>query len=626
MLDDFWPPNSFQTAGDGEAGHTHRLRVLSKLPRFFSDQWSTNKLLLAMCVLTRIARSALPLQLLFVTKHLIDIAGKYLHTDHITCSAAFSTVCIELIPWRVLLSMFLNVTLTLICGRLSSYLEHRLSSEFQHKISVKLMRHAADLSLEAMESPSVKDKLERARRQIGSRISLLSLALNEFQSFATLIAYSVGVVVIAPLVIIFIAIAWIPIILSDISSNERNYQRERGRSSFRRYLDYVRAISSSSSAKEVRGFRLGGYFIDRYTKISEHIQAEDHEEDFNRLAQASAFSVLGGLSILVACAFSLTYAYSGAVSIGGFAFLTMGILRMIRLMQASANGLSHLASQALFLDDLYDFFDISTPQRLVERELAFPRPMQIGMKISSISYRYDNARAYTLKDVSMSLESGKVTALVGPNGAGKSTLVKILTGMYEPSEGVISIDGVPLQSYSPIEISKNIVALFQDFVRYPLRMFDNVGFGNIELGLDEERAMAAAVKATAAPLVGRMPMGGRQIVGTLFDGGIDLSGGEWQKLAIARLHISDAQIYIFDEPTASLDAKSESQALECIRHIAVEKGASVLLISHRMSSVSVADKIYVIREGTIVEEGTHDQLLSGNGLYAQYRDTQNLRK
>ncbi|GGA40722.1 ABC transporter ATP-binding protein [Dyella nitratireducens] len=477
------------------------------------------------------------------------------------------------------------------------------------------MRHASTLDLSSFENPKVQDQLDRARKQIAARTPLLAQSLSQIQSSLTLFAYATGVALYAPKLIVIIVLGWIPAALCGMHFNTVSYIEEKNKLPQRRYLDYLRnLVASSAPAKEIKGYRLADYFIEQYASLSNALHKQETHFVLRRTLVTSLLSCLGAIAQLCAYLYLIVAVMGGGLSIGGFAFLVMSLLRITNLMQSSTTGLTQLASQALYLDDLYDF--LSEKSRMTEAlsPRPFPQRMQSGVEFRNVSFEYTGAHTHAINDISFTLRPGEVIAFVGENGAGKSTIVKLLSRMYDATSGSILIDGADISDYSTDDIRSNIVTTHQDFIRYQLRAIDNVRFGDILDGANEERIHRSIDYASAAALIAKLKGGLRQIVGHLFEGGVGLSGGEWQKLAIARSYMGRAQIYIFDEPTASLDAKSEQATFSRIKELA--RGASAVIISHRFSTVRMADRIYVMDGGKIIQAGTHEQLMATPGSYS----------
>jgi ATP-binding cassette subfamily B protein len=301
--------------------------------------------------------------------------------------------------------------------------------------------------------------------------------------------------------------------------------------------------------------------------------------------------------------------------VGDLTFLAGAFSRSRANLETLFSMFTNVADQALFLNDLFEFFRMRPTVQSKPGALPAPRPIRNGFEFRKVSFQYAGSERMVLRDVSFRLEAGERIALIGENGAGKTTLVKLLARLYDPSNGVILLDGIDLRDYSVEDLRKEIGVIFQDYMRYEMAVRENIGFGRIEDLADEPRLREAARKSLAEAVIGRLPQGLEQMLGRRFDGGVDLSVGEWQKMALARAYMRDAQVLILDEPTASLDARAEYEVF--LRFADLTRGRMAVLISHRFSTVRMADRILVLEGGGIREQGTHEELLGLGGHYAE---------
>jgi ATP-binding cassette subfamily B protein len=290
------------------------------------------------------------------------------------------------------------------------------------------------------------------------------------------------------------------------------------------------------------------------------------------------------------------------------------------LLEGLLIGFSQTAGQALYLDDLFSFFEIEPEIQSPPNPRRVPMPMQRGFTFEDVGFIYPGAERWAVRHLNLELRAGEVLALVGENGAGKTTLVKLLARLYDPDEGRILLDGHDLREYDLDELRANIGVIFQDFVRYHLTAAENIAVGRIEAREDRARIEEAARRSLADEVIAKLPLGYDQIIGKRFKRGVDLSGGEWQKVAIARAYMRDAQLLILDEPTAALDARSEYEVFQRFKELSA--GKTAVLISHRFSSVRMADRILVLADGTVESQGTHEELLAQRGRYAELFELQ----
>jgi ATP-binding cassette subfamily B protein len=311
---------------------------------------------------------------------------------------------------------------------------------------------------------------------------------------------------------------------------------------------------------------------------------------------------------------------AGAFTLGDMTFLVGSFLRLKSLLDGLLIGFSQVAAQALYLDDLFSFFEIRP--RIVSPDHPLPAPERIrsGFVFEDVGFRYEGAERWAVRHLDLEIAAGEVLALVGENGAGKTTIVKLLSRLYDPTEGRIRLDGRDLRDYDLGELRKRVGVVFQDFVRFHFTAAENIAIGRVEAAGDRDRIEQAADRSLADAVIARLPLGLEQPLGRRFQGGVDLSGGEWQKIAIARAYMRDADALVLDEPTSALDARSEYEVFQRFRDLSA--GKTTLLISHRFSTVRMADRIIVLDEGRIVEEGSHQALLKRGGRYAEMFELQ----
>jgi len=388
----------------------------------------------------------------------------------------------------------------------------------------------------------------------------------------------------------------------------------------RREMEYLRVLGGSKeSAKELKLFGLGPYLVDRFTTLAMRLHKQTAGLARKRLFVGSLLTLLGTLGYYGTYAFVIYETVTGVLTIGTLTFLAGAIAGASSNIQQVFSTFSTIADQALFVGDLLDFFAVKPAVLSKANALAVPRPIRQGFEFRNVSFAYPNGRK-VLHDVNFKLSPGERIALVGENGQGKTTIVKLLTRLYDPTEGQILLDGVDLREYDQEDLWREIGVIFQDFMRYDLTATENIAMGRIEERNNTFRIRAAAQKSLAEDVIRKLPKGYEQLLGCRFDGGTDLSGGEWQKLALARAYLREAQVLVLDEPTASLDARSEHEVFE--RFAELTRGKMSMLISHRFSTVRMADRIFVLQDGRIAEEGPHDELMQSGGRYAEMFELQ----
>jgi len=508
-----------------------------------------------------------------------------------------------------------------VLGRTVSLLDSLLSDRFSTATSLRLMEHAAELDLEDFEDSELQDSLERARRQAAGRMSLLGQLFGQAQDIVTIISFAAGLFVYAPWLIVLMAIALVPAFIGEAHFNQRSYSLNFARTPERRELDYVRQTGASvETAKEVKIFGLNAFLIERYRRLATSFYEANRSLALRRASVGGALTAIGTSAYYVAYAYIVWRTLHGEFSIGDLTFLSGSFRRLRNLLEDLLMGFSSVAGQALYLDDLFSFFEIRPEITSPPDALPFPEPIRQGFVFDDVGFRYPGAERWAVRHLRFTLRAGEVLALVGENGAGKTTLVKLLARLYDPDEGRILLDGRDLREYDLRALRANIGVIFQDFVRYHLTAGENIAVGRIEARDDRLRIVEAARRSLADEVIGKLPHGYDQVVGKRFRGGIDLSGGEWQKIAIARAYMRDAQLLILDEPTAALDARSEFEVFQRFKELSRDKTA--VLISHRFSTVRMADRIVVLADGSIEAIGTHEELLREQGRYAELFELQ----
>lgn len=581
--------------------------ALKNLPRFFKLIWETSPGLTIGNVLLRLLKSAIPLAMLYVGKLIIDEVIRLINTSgESDMTFLWTVVAIEL--GLALLSEIINRGITL--------MDSLLGDLFSNTTSVKLIRHAATLDLYQFEDSEFYDKLERARRQTINRVVLMSQVLSQLQDIITILFLAAGLLWFNPWLIVILLVAVIPSFLGETHFNERSYSLTRNWTPERRELDYLRFIGASDeTAKEIKIFNLADFIANRFKKLSDKYYIANRNLAIKRSLFGSLFSGIGTFAYYGAYVFILTQTVAKVISVGDLTFLAGSFNRVQSLLQNIMTRFSQIAEGALYLQDLFDFFEIKPDIPLEGGNKPIPSPIEKGFTFENVSFKYLNSEAWAVRNISFHLQAREKLALVGENGAGKTTLVKLLARLYEPTEGRILLDGVDLKEYNLIELRREIGVIFQDYIKFQMRAFENIAIGKIEGIEDDPRIELSAQKSLADKVITQLPHGYKQILGKRFQGGVELSGGEWQKVALARAYMADAQLVILDEPTSALDARAEHEVF--LRFSELIEGKTAVLISHRFSTVRMADRILFLEKGQLKELGSHEELLAKGGQYAE---------
>jgi ATP-binding cassette, subfamily B, bacterial len=634
-----------------------RIAALRYVPPLVRLVWQTHRGFTSVMIVLRLVRAFIPVATLWIGKLIID-AVVAMREGQATFRRLWELVALEIII--VLGGEML--------ARASSLVESLLGDLFSNLTSVRLMEHAAALDLYHFEDPGFYDQLERARRQTTGRIGLLMQLIQMAQDAITLISLGGALLVYSPWLLLLLALAVVPSFLGETHFASLEYSLLFRWTPERRQLDYLRYIGASDvTAKEVQMFGLAPWLIGRFRALSEKFYEENKRLSVRKAFISTGLSIIGTAGYYGAYAIILVRAVTGAISLGSLTFLAGSFGRSRDMIQRLLMGASDITQQALYLKDLFDFFEMQPTIASPAEALKVPEPIREGFVFENVGFQYPGSERWAVRNVSFRLPPGERVAFVGENGAGKTTLTKLLARLYDPTEGRILLDGRDLREYDLAALRRAIGVIFQDFVRYAMRFDENIGVGEIDkvrvyldavanesgngdhplreataLGErnDEsvkvmkatenieavrrasegrrevpEPLVSAADKSLASSLLGRFSEGYRQMLGRRFEGGVDLSGGEWQKVALARAYMRDAQVLILDEPTAALDARAEYEVFKRFSELVGKRMA--VIISHRFSTVRMADRIVVLTHGRVVEEGTHTELLARGGLYAE---------
>jgi ATP-binding cassette subfamily B protein len=577
--------------------------------------WDTSPALTAGTVVLRLISSVIPVGQLWVGKLIIDqvvhalqdrLQGHTVAPHQIWIYLAYE---IALAVLSDLLSRAVNLTDSL------------LGDKFTNHVSLRLMEHANRMDLVSFEDPVFYDKLERARRQTTARLGMLGVIAGMGQQLVTLLTLLAAVVSFSPWFLILLVGAVIPAFLGETRFAMLAYSMLYRWTPERRELDYLRMLGASNqSAKEVKIFGLGQHLADRSRTLFDKFYEENKALAIKRAITGSLLNLLPTAGYYGAYVLILIRTMAGAMSVGSLTFVAGAFARSRSLIETLFSSLNNIAEQALYIKDLFDFFETQPSIVSVPNALPAPRPIRSGFEFRDVSFAYPGSERQVLRRVSFHFDAGERIALIGENGAGKTTLVKLLARLYEPTGGAILLDGVDLRDYDVDSLRGEIGVIFQDYMRYDMLVRENIGFGRIEELANQARVESAARKSMADPLIAQLEHGYHQMLGRRFENGVDLSAGQWQKVALGRAYMRDAQVLILDEPTASLDARAEYEVF--LRFADLTRGRMAVLISHRFSTVRMADRILVLADGELVEQGTHQHLVALGGRYAELFELQ----
>jgi len=580
--------------------------ALGNLPQFFKLIWQTSPTLTLTTAIIRIIRSAIPVSILYVGKLIIDQVVHLSRSTNHTHAYLLQLVAIELT--LAILSDAL--------GRASTLIDSLLGDLFSNHTSIKIMQHAATLDLEQFEDSNFYDKLERARQQTIGRTILLTQVFSQVQDLITMGFLAAGLLVFNPWLMVLLFVAVLPAFIGEAYFNDQSYSLSMRQTPERRELDYVRYIGASDeTAKEVKLFNLSTFLIDRFKSLSQKFYRDNKKLAVRRSLWGTAFSLLGTLGYYGAYIFIIFKTIDGKISIGDLTFLAGSFRQLRSLLDGVLSRFTAVSQGAIYLQDFFDFFEIQPTIRPSTASLPFPNPIKKGFVFENVGFKYANSDDWANRNINFVLPAGEKLALVGENGAGKTTLVKLLARLYDPTEGKILLDGHDLREYNVTELRKNIGVIFQDYIRYQMTVSYNIAVGNIEEKENRGLIVESAKKSLADRLVQKLAGKYDQALGKRFNQGVELSGGEWQKIALARAYMKEAQLLILDEPTSALDARAEYEVFQRFSELTL--GKTAVLISHRFSTVRMADRILVLEKGEVAEMGSHDELLRLNGRYAE---------
>jgi len=593
------------------SGLLERLAALRNVPPVLRIVWKAGPVVVTLGLVFRLIASIVPVVALWITKLIIDGIVKAI-SSHQSVPPSL---------WWLVAAEFGVAMFGSVLTRAIDYLDSLFADKYTRYVSIEVMRHASQLDLIAYEDPVFYDRLERARVQATDRLGMIQSIGRLVQQAITSATMSISILLFSPWLLLLLIAGILPAFLGESHFAFLGYARNFRQTPMRRELDYLRVLGGSrEAAKELKLFGLKDFLIQRFTRLSDQIYDENVNLSRRRLIAGSLLSMIGTAGYYSAYVYVIWRTVTGELSIGTLTFLTGAIVQASSNIQQVFSTLSSIADQALFLTDLLAFFEMQPTIRSKDHALPAPRPITHGFEFRNVSFRYPGTSRMVLDGLNVTLRAGERVALVGENGEGKTTLVKLMTRLYDPVEGQILLDGIDLREYDLEDLYREIGVIFQDFMRYEMTARANIAVGQISQLDNTALLQLAAHKSMADQVIDRLPKDYEQMLGRRFETGVDLSGGEWQKVALARAYLRDAQVLILDEPTAALDARSEFEVFQ--RFAELTTGKTALFISHRFSTVRMAQRILVLEKGRIAEDGSHDELFTLGGRYAEMFEMQ----
>lgn len=561
-----------------------------------------------------VIQGILPLAAIYLAKLVVDAVTANVQIGN--QEAAFQGI-LPLLGLAALVTMLITL-----CDSLSELVNTAHAQRVTDYMQGIIHARAIEADLEYYENPRYYDTLQRAQQEAPYRPTLILNHLAQAGQNGISLAAMVGLLLSLHWgAIVALGVAAIPAVCVRLIFSRILYQWQRRRTQLERqsmYLGWM--LTSDQFAKEIRLFGLGALFSKRYQKVRRRLYREKLAIASKRSAAYFGAQAGAGIFVFAIFSFIVYQTLNGTLQLGDLVLYYQALQKGQNNLSALLSSISGLYEDNLFLSNLYEFLDLKPNVIEPAHPYPIPTPFRKGIEFNHVSFQYGTTERQAIHDVQFKVRPGEVVALVGENGSGKTTLIKLLCRLYDPTQGEVTIDGINLRNFSSIDLRRQISVIFQDYAKYHFTAQDNIWLGNVDLPPESQNIEHAAYRSGAADVIAGLPQGYNTVLGKIFDDGEELSIGQWQKIALARAFLRESQIIVLDEPTSAMDPKAEYEVFQQFRQLIQDQAA--ILISHRLSTVKLADYIYVMGQGTIIEHGTHDGLMAQNGTYAHLFTTQ----